>query len=109
MAQINTKPQPAKTVIDASMPKNISAADKKALEQSWADQAQKRNDAIARETKIPDLSSLTLGYQLRKFGKHWQAYHKVKDKFVPILPAPSLLTSAMDAMIDAAESEALRS
>ena len=81
------------------MPKNISAEDQKKLEQSWKDAAEKRNAAIARETTIPTIHSIALTYQLRKFGRHWVSYYKnEKNKYVPLLLAPSLGESAMNVL-----------
>jgi hypothetical protein len=97
--QINTKPQPSKPLIDASMPKNISAFDQKQLEDKWNEQARIRNEAIEKETKIPEIPSVKLTYQLRKFGRWWISYYKdEKGRFVPLLPAPSLGESAMDVL-----------
>jgi len=109
MPQISTKPHDAKKLIDASMPKNISAEDKLALEAKWNEAADKRNEAIARETKIPTEPSMTLRYQLRKFGHWWNAYASAPNgKYYPLLNAPSLLSSAMDAITDKMSEEALK-
>lgn len=97
MPQINTKPAPAKKLIPATMPLNISAEEKEELEKGWARQAKEREEAIARENRIPDEASLTLTYQLRKYGRHWNAFYKAPNgRFLPLLPAPSLGSSAMD-------------
>lgn len=106
--QISTKPQPSKKLIEAGLPKNISAADKLALENKWNEQARIRNEAIERETKIPDEASEILHFQLRKFGKHWNAYYKKGVKFFPVLAAPSLLSSAMELLTDKMADQALK-
>ncbi len=106
--QISTKPQAARKIIDASLPKNISDIDKKKLEQDWIDQANKRNEAIALETTIPLEPSVILKYELHKFGRHWVGYAREGKKLVPLMNAPSLLTSAMDAISDRMSEEALR-
>jgi translation initiation factor 2 alpha subunit (eIF-2alpha) len=108
--QINTKPQPAKKIIDATMPANISAEDRKKLESEWAEKARLRNLAVEKETRIPTECSLVLKYQLRKYGKHWIAFaasDSEKGKMLPIQPAPSLLTSAIDALANKMSEEAI--
>ena len=104
MPQISTKPAAAKQLMDAGMPKNISAVDKAALIAGWEKQAADRESAIARETKVPEIPGLTLRYELRKFGKHWNGYAPENvgksRRYAPLLNAPSLLSSAIDALTD---------
>lgn len=106
--QISTTPQPAKKLIDASMPKNISAEDKAKLEAKWLEAARIRAEAIEKETKVPDTHSDVFHYQLRKYGRMWNAFYKKGVRFVPLLPTPSLKSSAIDAMLDKAEEEMLK-
>lgn len=91
------------------MPKNISAADKAGLEADWNKKAHERAAAIARETQVPEIPGLTLRYQLRKFGHHWNSYAMDKNgKYTPLLNAPSLLVSAMDVLNDRMTEDALK-
>jgi hypothetical protein len=106
MPQISTRPQDARKVIDAGLPKNISEADRKKLEAGWNQQAADRAAAIAAETRTPTEPSLVLVYELRKFGRHWNAYVRKNRKLIPLLPAPSLKSSAIDALIYRMEDEA---
>lgn len=99
---------PARKVIDASFPQNISAHDKSVLEAKWNKQAEDRIEAIANETKTPTEESLTLHFQLRKFGKHWNGYYKKGRSYVSVLPTPSLLSSVMDLLMDKMADEALK-
>jgi hypothetical protein len=110
MPQIaNPRSLPPRKNIDAGIPKNISELDRSNLESVWNEAARKREEEIARETKIPEESSLTLKYQLRRFGKWWNAYApNEKGKMVPLLNAPSLLSSAIDALTDRMGEEASR-
>lgn len=108
MPQISTKPQEARKIISASIPKNISAVDREKLEKNWNDAAAKRAEAIQKETRIPTEPTIILKYELRKFGRHWNGYARdKKGKLIPLLPAPSLLSSAKDAILDRMESEAI--
>jgi len=108
MPQINTTPKPTKPLIDATIPgspfspvRNISDEDKRKYLDAAELAAQKRNDAVALETSSPKVSSLTLTFQLKKFGKHWQGYAPAgQGKMKPLLAAPSLLISALDALAD---------
>jgi hypothetical protein len=101
MPQNTNKAFEAKKLISASMPINISAADKKKLEAGWDEAAARRNEAVAKEMALPDKHSLVLKYQLQKFGRHWVGYAVDKrGKLIPLLPAPSLFTSACDAVAD---------
>ena len=110
MPQISTKPQEARKVIDAGMPKNISAEEQAALTKKLDDAARLREESVARETKTPTESSETLKYQLRKFGRHWNAFAaNPKGKMIPLMPAPSLLTSAIDAITNRMIDEAHKS
>lgn len=107
MPQINTTPKPTKPLIDATIPgspfspiRNISDVDK----QKYLDDAElasmDRAERVAKETATPKTASLTLTFQLKKFGKHWQGYAPDGKGFKPLLPAPSLLISALDALAD---------
>lgn len=107
--QTQSKPSTVRKIISAGMPQNISAVEKEALEKKWNEAAKKREEDIARETRIPTEASATLSYQLKRFGKHWNAYSKdARGRWVALLNAPSLLTSAMDAITDKMSDEALR-
>ena len=109
MPQISTKPAPAKKLIDAGIPQNISAVDMAALKAGWNEKARLREEAIANETRTPKEATLTLRYQLRKFGHHWNSYAaNSSGKMVPLLNAPSLLSSAIDALSDRMTEEAIR-
>lgn len=110
MPQNATKAFEAKKLIDASMPKNISEEDKKKLEAEWAEKARIRNEAIAREVALPVKPTLVLKYQLLKFGRHWNGFATDKrGRLIPLLPAPSLFTSAVDAIGDRMVEDATRS
>jgi hypothetical protein len=106
--QISTTPQPSRKIIDASLPKNISDEEKASLEKKWADAARIREEAIANETRIPDEPKRKLKFELRQFGKHWNAYYKEGVRFVPLLPAPSLLSSALELLADKMADQALK-
>jgi len=105
--QIQTKPKDAKKLISASMPMNISAEDKEAVEKFWNDQAEIRKQAIEKETATPTEPSKKYKYELWKYGKHWQAIFANGPRKVKLLPCPSLFSSAVDALIDKME-EAIR-
>lgn len=105
--QISTRPQPAKKIIDASMPTNISQVDREKLEQKWKEDARIRNEAVDKETKIPDLPKRKIKVELWQFGKHWQAVHCNGPYKKFLLSAPSILNSAMDALTDKLTDEAL--
>lgn len=101
MPQLPAKPDEAKKLIDASMPKNISAEARAKLEAAWTESARIRNAAIAREVAVPAKPSLILKYEIHKFGHHWNSFAvDKKGKRVPLMPAPSLFTSACDAITD---------
>lgn len=83
------------------MPQNISAKDQEALLAKWDAAAAERAKIIAQQNRIPDKPSLTLTYKLLKFGHHWVGYTvDKKGKLIPLMPAPSLFTSAVDAIGD---------
>lgn len=105
--QISTRPQDARKIISASLPHNISAIEKEALQKKWDEAAKKRAEDISNETRIPTEPSITLNFRLKKYGKHWNAEYKNGVKFLPLLPAPSLLSSAMDALYDKMADQAL--
>lgn len=106
--QISTTPKPTKPLIDAMVPgenpnspiKNISPSDK----QNYLDNAElaamDREERVAKETAMPSAPSLTLTFQLKKFGKYWQGYAPQGKGYKALLPAPSLLISALDALAD---------
>jgi len=91
----------AKRLISASMPPNISEADKKKLEAEWEAAAKKRQEAIDLETRTPTKPNLTLKYEVSRFGHLWQGYSVDKrGKRTPLLAAPSIFTSVQDAVAD---------
>lgn len=98
--QISTKPQETKPLVPATMPQNISAADRAALIASWEAKAAARNEIIAKEYQTPTEPNLTLRFELKRFGKHWQAYAMSKNgkRMVSLMPSVSLLSSALNAM-----------
>ena len=106
--QINTNPKPTKPVIDAMVPgvnpsstiRNISPTEKQKYLDDAELAAMDRADRGAKETAMPSEPSLTLTFQLKKFGKYWQGYAPDGKKYKPLLPAPSLLISALDALAD---------
>jgi hypothetical protein len=108
MPQIDTKPQPAKKVIDATVPgenpkspvQNISEEEKKKLIAGWDKQSAERNVHVAREAAIPSTPTFVIRFELRQFRKHWNAYLIEGKKETALLPAPSLLVSALDALDD---------
>lgn len=116
MPQIQTKPQPAKPVIDATVPvenptspiKNISDKDLKHLHDGWDQKAEVRKEAVARETALPTEPSVVMRFELRKYGRHWNGYLIEGKKSTPLLVAPSLLVSALDAIDDAIRERAWR-
>lgn len=95
--QIETKPKETKKLVPATMPDNISAADKAALLADWEAQAVARNAAIAKEYQTPTEPNLTLRFELKRFGKHWQAYAMSKNgkRMQALMPSVSLLSSAL--------------
>jgi hypothetical protein len=106
--QLATRPKEAKKLISASMPPNISAEDKKKLEDDWNEKARLRAEAVARETSISTEPSKILKYELHKFGRHWMSYARRNGKLVPLLNGPSLFTSAVEAMDEAVADEVTR-
>ena len=106
--QINTQPKPTKPLIDATVPgvnpsspvRNISDVDKRKYLDDAEMAAMERQDRVDKETATPKHATLTLTFQLKKFGKHWQAYAMDGKAFKPLLAAPSLLISALDALAD---------
>lgn len=98
--QISTKPQETKPLIPATMPSNISAADKTALIASWEAKAAARNEIIAKEYETPAEPNLVLKFELRRFGKHWQAYAMDGKRMRALMPSVSLLSSALTVIGD---------
>ena len=82
------------------MPKNISASDKTKLEKKWDDAAEARRIAIEKETMTPLQPSKVLRFELKRFGRHWNSYALDGKHMAPLLPSPSLLSSAIDALYD---------
>jgi hypothetical protein len=101
MAQDSNKAFEAKKLISASMPINISKVDKERLLAEWEAKALERQAIIAKEVALPEKPTLVLKYELHKFGRHWNSYSiDKKGKKHALLPAPSLFTSACDAVAD---------
>lgn len=108
MTQAPAKPVEAKKIIDATVPgtqgstvKNISDADKQKILDGWDQQAADRAAAVARETAMPTKPTRVLTFQLHQYGRYWQAFVLDGKKMSPLLGAPSLLSSALDALEDA--------
>ena len=108
MPQISGKPLPVRPIIDAGMPKNISAADKIKLEKKWNDAAEARRVAVEKETRTPIEATRELKFKLRQYGRHWNAAVLENNKWTEILPSPSLLSSAVDALYDVMLEQAVR-
>lgn len=106
--QIQTKPQPAKSVISASVPKNISAQERAKLEAGWEQKAKERAEAVERENKAPSEATRVLRFELRQFGRHWNAYVGDGKKWKALLGSPSLLESAVMLLQDAMHDEAYK-
>lgn len=105
--QINTQPKPTKPLIDATIPgspfspvRNISDGDKRKYLDDMELAAMARQELVDKETASPSVASKELTFKLKKFGKHWQAYAPDGKTFKPLLAAPSLLISALDALAD---------
>jgi len=90
------------------MPKNISAADKLKLEKKWDDAAEARRVAVEKETLTPTEPTRELKFKLRQYGKHWNAASLENNKWTELLPSPSLLSSAVDALYDVMLEQAQR-
>ena len=108
MPQSNGVPLPVRPVIDAGMPKNISASDKRKLEQKWDAAAEARRVAVEQETLTPTEATQILKFQLKRFGKHWNSYALENNHWTELLPSPSLLSSAVDALYDVMLEQAKR-
>lgn len=106
--QIQTKPQFAKKVMDASIPKNISASDRLQLEAGWAKDAAKRAESIEMANRTPQDSNRCLKIEMRRFGRHWNAYVFEGTKRRALLPSPSLFSSAMEQLDNYLEDEAFK-
>jgi hypothetical protein len=106
--QISTKVQPAKKLIDASVPRNISAQGRAQLEAEWAQKAQERAKSIEKDNQVSLESNRCLKAELRRFGKHWQAYVWEGQKRKALLPSPSLFSSAMEQLDNWLEDEAFK-
>lgn len=103
-----TKAFEVRKIIDASIPRNASKEQLAALDSEWKEKARIRNAAVARQVAIPETPTKFLHYELRKFGRHWNAYIGYGKKAEPVLPAPSLLSSALDALYDCMCDEAMK-
>ena len=108
MPQSSGVPLPVRPIIDAGMPKNISAVDKQKLEQKWNDAAEARRVAVEHETATPTEPTRELKFKLRQYGRHWNAAVLENNKWTEILPSPSLLSSAVDALYDVMLEQAQR-
>lgn len=114
--QISTKPQPTKKLIDATVPgenptspvKNISQEEQKRLHAEWDRKAADRAAQVAKETAQPSIPSKILRFELRKYGRHWNAYYIDGKRSATLMPAPSLLTSALEAVEEAMHQLAIR-
>ena len=100
MPQSSGVPLPVRPIIDAGMPKNISAIDKRKLEAGWDAQAEARRVAVEKETRTPTEPTRELKFKLRQYGKHWNSCILENNRWVELLPSPSLLSSAVDALYD---------
>lgn len=101
MPQSNGVPLPVRPIIDAGVPKNISASDRAELQKKWNALAEKRRMAVELETHSPTEATRVLKFELRQFGRHWQAYVREGGKLTPLLASPSLVSSALDVLYDA--------
>lgn len=112
--QIATTPKTAKQVIDASYPKNMTPQQKEALDADWNAKAAKRAEHIARQAKTPIDPNMVIACELRRYGKHWQAFvsRETTRKGNPIWeklnPSPTIFNSAIDAMNEFIEREAFK-
>lgn len=104
----NTKAFETRKIIDAGIPKNISASDLAKLQSKWDEQARVRREAVERETAIPINPSKIIRFELRKFGRHWNAYLVENKRSTALMPTPSLLSSAMEAMEESIVDQASR-
>ena len=108
MPQSSGVPLPVRPIIDAGMPKNISAVDKAKLEAKWDAAAEARRVAVEHETATPTEPTRELKFKLRQYGRHWNACVLENNKWTEILPSPSLLSSAVDALYDVMLEQAAR-
>jgi len=100
MPQSSGVPLPVRPIIDAGMPKNISAVDKAKLEAKWDAAAEARRLAVEHETATPTEATAVFKFQLKRFGRHYNSYTLEENKWTALLPSPSLLSSAVDALYD---------
>jgi len=86
-----------KKLIPAVFPENMPQEEKERINNLSAQDAMDRAQAIAAETLIPADASITLRFRLCKHGKHLQAYayDEKRRRWYGLLPAPSLLSSAL--------------
>lgn len=96
--QVSGKPLETKKLIPAKYPETLSDAERAELDKQAHEKAVIRNAIVARETSIPTEASYRLKFELRKFGRHWNAYEQINGKWSALLPAPSLLGSALGAL-----------
>lgn len=85
-----------KKLIPATIP-DMTPDQRIAYDLDQARLAAERTAAIARENEIPQDASVTLRFRLCKHGRHWQAYayDERRRRWYGLLPAPSLLSSAL--------------
>lgn len=108
MASINTTPHNAKKVMDASIPKNMGAAQLAQLQAEWVKAAQGRAQTIAEHNQPTLESTKCLKIEMRKFGRHWNVYVFEGTKRRALLPSPSLFSSAMEQLDNWLEDEAFK-
>ena len=108
MPQVTGKPLPVRPIIDATVPgenesspvKNISAEELARRKAGWNAAAEARRVAVEHETATPTEPTRELKFKLRQYGRHWNAAVLENNKWTEILPSPSLLSSAVDALYD---------
>jgi hypothetical protein len=108
MPQLSGKPLPVRPVIDATVPgenesspvKNISAQELARRKSVWNAQAEARRVAVEKETRTPVEATAVFKFQIKRFGKHYNSYTLENNRWIELLPSPSLLSSAVDALYD---------
>ena len=108
MPQISGKPLTVRPIIDATVPglstspvKNISDAERQKLVAGWDAQAEKRRLAIESESRTPASATKVLRFELWQFGHLWNGYAYIGKKMIQLMPSPSILPSALQAVEDA--------
>lgn len=94
--------------MDASIPKNMGAAELDQLRAGWAQEATRRAETIEKGNRTPQDSNRCLKIEMRRFGKHWNAYVFEGTKRRALLPSPSLFSSAMEQLDNYLEDEAFK-